>query len=398
MAKTLSDLRDAVKKRIKNPNLSNSYVDSFLNEAISDVRADYKIQGARRKATIKIYPNVNEYALPIQTGETTTDFDSLIDLQEWFEGDNYNTSNFRRSSLKTFARKESSIADLISTHFVNGQKMLLVNFSPLNADEVLLHNCDAYDQNGTWTAVNDASNVTTDENTYVQGAGSINFDITPTATLSAGITVDGMASVDLDDYENFGAFFVLHYIPDATYIAGQPMTLRWGNSATVYWQATATTQHNGLAFQNGFNLIRFEWGGATETGAVNNIALDCLRFTLSYTAGQAADTDFRLDSITFREGTDLYLEYNSSRWVRSSAGIWQDEFSEATDYFVGTNDEAYLLVDKTVEKISETVDKDIDRVTLRRVSYERRLNNLRSVNPQEISTQGETYFGDLEDL
>lgn len=392
MSITLSTFRDKIKRKAQDLSLDNTDLDLVLNGALSDFRVDYKIRGSRRRGIIKVYPNVNEYALPIQTGETETDFETLVDLQEWFEGDTANNSNFRKVSQSVFAQKDTNgYTDPIAERYINGQKMILVNYTPTDTTEVLMHDCDTYNGNGTWTAVGDATNITTDENTYVQGAGSINFDIV-SSTLTAGLYVDSMASVDLDDYENAGSFFVFVYIPDATNIAGQTMTFRWGNSASVYWSDTATTQHNGQAFTNGWNLVRFDWGGATETGTVDNTAIDYLYYTFSYSSTPSLTTDFRLDGIYFRTGLDMNLEYYSNKWVRTGADVWQEEFSTITDYFGGTTDEAYCLLDKALEKLFTEIIIDDLKSEKFRASYEKKLRNIKSLNPEETKNRGTTWY------
>jgi len=378
--RTLDTYYSNIRTKSKNPNLDTDVIKVYLNDAVREMKSDYRTPSAIRRETIRVYTDVNEYAMPIPSGATKTDFESIVDMTEWFEGKT-SLSRFNRTTPARFARKMNKgyQDDYITQYIRNTQNMLLVDYDP-GTSNILLNSCDDLTTNGTWAATGDANNLTADDATYLEGGGCLNFDLTPSA-LAGYITNSTMAEVDLSDYENNSRIFCYVYIPVATYITG--FTMKWGSSASAYFSKAITTQHNGLAFQAGWNLLSFDWNSATEAGTVDTTAIDYLQLTMSFSATQAADTDFRLDGITCKQGMDMYFIYNSKSWVESSAGVRQEEFEEATDVFVGTETEATALEWKATELIHTFEIIDDIKSDKAEKKYEKMIRSFKSQNPEQ---------------
>ena len=160
-----------------------------------------------------------------------------------------------------------------------GTKSLRVSKSLTPAKKVI-GNLDSTTESGTWSATGDASNLTIDTLNKLFGAGSFNFDLAASGSLGH-IQNTTLTALDLTDYDELGSFFLLVYIPDSSIITN--FILRWGNDITAnYWQATITTPHTGTAFASGWNLLRFDWAGATETGTVAPATIDSFRISFTY--------------------------------------------------------------------------------------------------------------------
>lgn len=390
MGRTLSTFISNLQTKAQDPNLTAATAVIYLNDAILDVKADYRIRSAIRRETIKIYKDVNEYPLPIPSGATETDFESICDLTEWFEG-TASASRFNRVTPSRFARKmDVGYQDNYITPFIrNGQNMLLVDYDP-GTSNVTVEACDDLTTNGSWAASGDANNLTADDQTYLEGGGALNFDITP-STLTATLTNSTLAAVDLTDYENNASLFLYAYLPSATNITS--LALRWGSDSSNYWSKTVTTQHNGLAFQDGWNLLSFDWNAATKTASPTVSAINYLQANMVMNASQVADTDFRIDGIVARQSKDMYFLYDSSSWVKTSAGAVKNAFiaTDDTYEFVGTETEAALVEIKALQLIYVYEIVDDLKAANSEKRYQEMLRNLKSRNPEISKNQSFIY-------
>lgn len=188
-----------------------------------------------------------------------------------------------------------------------------------------------------WSVGGGAENLTLDQLYKVSGIGSLNFDLIA-ASSPAYIENSSLPVIDLTTHDEKSSLFVRVYIPDPSIITSY--TLRWGNSSLLYWSNTVTAAHDATAFREGFNILRFDWNGAVETGAVDPSTIDYIRLTVNYNG--TADTDLRLDKITSSLGSIYELEYYSKFIFRSSAGVWK-ETTDSDDDIINLDTEAYNL-------------------------------------------------------
>lgn len=158
---------------------------------------------------------------------------------------------------------------------------------------------NALDEEGTWVASLDATNVTTDLDEYKVGNGSVNFDLDVSADAGnvAALTNSTFTAEDVSDYEDSGKWRVWMYLPDVTYL--KSITLRWGSDSTNYWSLAVTKDYKKEAFKDGWNLLEFDWSDSAveETLSPNSAAIDYLQVRIAYSTNQPDDTDFRLDAI-----------------------------------------------------------------------------------------------------
>ena len=202
---------------------------------------------------------------------------------------------------------------------------------------VTLHGMDSLTANGTWAAGGNASNLTLDELEYVHGSGCLNFELAASGSVGY-IEISDMDDVDLSDYDEIGALFVNVYIPDPDIITN--FILRWGNDSSNYWSATVTSPHDQSSFKTGWQLLRFEWNGATETGTVAPATVDYLRLSVTYDG--TAETDVRADKISCSKGEIYELEYYSEFLFQSSGGTWMAKPTAETD-IVNLDEDGYNL-------------------------------------------------------
>lgn len=189
---------------------------------------------------------------------------------------------------------------------------------------VTLNAVDGVTSNGTWVATATASGLTTDNIIFASGAASVAFNLAITGP-TGSIANATMAANDLTSYLNQGTLFVWTYLPTAS--AFTSIRLRWGSSATAYYEQSATLQADGTAFQNGWNLLSFPWSTATTTGVPNVAAINYLQVQWTYSG--AAQTGVHLNNIVCRMGSILNIEYYSKYLFRDAVtGAFQETVTD----------------------------------------------------------------------
>jgi len=157
------------------------------------------------------------------------------------------------------------------------------------------------DTDDNWAKGADAENLSEDKLQYVSGSSSLKFDLSG-ATTEGYLENTSLSTQDLSETENEGAFFLWVYLPSPSLITN--VILRWGESATLFWSDTVTTQQNGSSFQTGWNLLRFDWDGASKTGLPDSANTKYTRISVvedKRTEGLKSD----LQAISDCEGTCL---------------------------------------------------------------------------------------------
>jgi len=203
----------------------------------------------------------------------------------------------------------------------NGYVKTLRAALPVKAN-VLINACDSVDGNGTWSVGGGASDIETDNLYFTQGTGSLKYSLNG----DSHIINTTMTAVDLTNYEDVGVIFAWAYCQSTLPTS---MTLRWGSDATAnYWSKAVTTQWDGTAFKEGWNLLGFEWQSATETGAPVVTTIDSLRFDTAITG---AVTPVYFDSVVCSLGSIYEAEYYSKYMFRDSAGAFKERVTADTD-------------------------------------------------------------------
>jgi len=209
----------------------------------------------------------------------------------------------------------AKISDLVANKITAGTGIinnLEVKAQIKAGSVVVLHNCDTYNGNGTWLAAYDAESIATDATEYLEGSGSIKFniDVSNGAENYGEIYVPDMATVDLSAYEDIGVFRLWIFLPSVLYIT--QINLNWGDAGGADgWTNTATTQANGDAFVSGWNQVEFDWDGAGTFGTGDPSAVGYLAVRLTYGAGQTDMTDCRIDYIACYDPRGSFRSYAS---------------------------------------------------------------------------------------
>lgn len=337
MAFTVATLKDDIEAQMHGTTLNKVQgVDALINRAGRQVLMDVDPQETKRLMPIAnaIYDDVKIYTAPVDLKG-----DKIIDIRPQLNR-SAQRDNFTKVHNEIFDLKKAgntfSLEHRDSVKFLRLSKELTTG--------VTIHKADSITDNGTWAVGDDATNLTRDTLNFVGGNAALNFDLNGAGT-TAFIENSTMDAVDLTDHEDVGALFLFVYLPNASAITD--VTLRWGSSTSDYWSVTVTAPHVGTAFQNGWNLLRFDWNGAAVTGSPTVTAVDTLRVALTYDG--TADTDIRVDNIVSRLGEIWETLYYSKYLFRTSAGVWGEEVTADSDSINLDTDSYNLLVFKGAE-------------------------------------------------
>ncbi|MEA2036562.1 MAG: hypothetical protein U9O94_03580, partial [Nanoarchaeota archaeon] len=241
-----------------------------------------------------------------------------------------------------------------------------------------------------WSTGGDAENLTADDLNYVSAGNSLNFDLSGSTT-SGYIENSSLDSLDLSDYEDNGAIFVWAYFPDSSIITS--VNVRWGNDNTAYWDRTVTTNNEGNSFHDGWNLLRLEWNGATETGTTDSSDVDYARLTVNYDG--TADTDVRFDSLVVRLGSIYEIVYYSKyMFQNATSGTWAENVALDGDIINVETNEINLMIDKTAELAAAQqagVDSQFD-VAYYSGRYNNTLQKYKADNKSQAIKEQQEYY------
>lgn len=322
MSILVSDIKDDLTGMIHSANLSKvRNLNQLLQRAARTLLTKIDPPDTLRVAQISnaLHNDIYDYTAPSDLkGNSVTDIRPQVNRQS-------------SDSLSQRFGKEFDLSKKENTFFVHydgGTKSLRISKS-LTPAAITINNCNSLTANGTWAADGTyAHNLTKDILDYFTGGASLNFDLNIGTGVTGYLENSTMSQVDLTDEDERGVIYARVYIPDTTLITN--FILRWGNDSSNYWSKTVTTPHDATSFKTGWNILAFDWNGATETGTVDPATIDYLRMTVTYTTA-TEETDLRLDQITCSRGVIWEIVYYSECLFRTTAGTWQTTTTKDTD-------------------------------------------------------------------
>lgn len=355
---------------------------ALINRGTKDLLLEIDPMETKRKAQITnaIYDDVYNYSAPADLKGN-----KIIDIRPQVRrtpGDNISTTYSEQFDLYKGLKP-----NMVHVEYDGGTKFLRIDI-PLTGGETL-HTMTSITGNGTWAVGDDATNLTADTLDYVSGSASLNFDVDGNTT-AGYIENSTMTAVDLSDEDEKSSLFLWLYIPDST--AFTSCNLRWGNDTSNYWSRTVTAPHYG-SFANGWNLLRFDWNGATETGTVAPASIDYLRVTVNYDG--TADTDFRVDNIVSRLGTIHEIVYYSNYIFKDGTTSAQKEDAENdADTIILDPDARNLLLYKIAYLGAQQIqgqDSGFD-VSFFGAEYEKLKRRYKSLYKSEVEKPRQQYY------
>lgn len=333
-----TNLKDQVFDSTSQANIGSAItINDLLNRVIRRVYGDVDLRSAKRKTQISpgLFNDVFAYPWPTDAKALgLIDVDPQVNRRSDFEINLTTPEEFqRRKSL------EFNLAAIRENDFV---KKLLLDVS-VDDDSLSVSTLDSLEAGGgTWRAFGDAENVTADADDFVMGSGSIKFGINAAGGTTAGIYNDDLDEFDFSDYvDNNRSLFYFAKITSTTNITNYK--IRIGSSAGNYYEITVIVTQEGIAFQNGWNLLRFDFSAKTTTGSPDAIAGKYVAIYMTKAVGKVSETDYRFDHIILRGGVihDLYY-YTKYGW-QSNTGTYKENSTADTDLVNADTDELELF-------------------------------------------------------
>ena len=255
--------------------------------------------------------------------------------------------------------------NMFTFNYNTGVRTIRINAPYLNPP-VVINSAESLTSNGTWAASGTASSLSVDNTNYVQGAGSLSFNVTSGAAI---VTNSTMTQVNLSSYVSQSSLFTWVYVPNGSYLTS--VELKWGSDASNYYSSTVTVNQDAVAFVNGWNLCKFDWSTATTTGTPVSSAIDYVQVTLNVTASMNGCHINVVESIL---GTIISYEYYSSCLFRDSGtGAFQESITDDSN-LINLGIESYnLLFNKCVvyaARQQQGIDATMD-VTSYETDYEK---------------------------
>lgn len=300
-----------------------------LDRAAKNVLANIKPIDSERETALTslIYDDVYNYPLP-------SDFGWLIDLRP--QGTRASYEQAARRYAQPFDLKKEIKQRTESIEGRDGTKFFRVNWrtnAPITIDET--------NAVGDWSEVASATTPVVQKLHKISGNGSLETDITDTGD---GIQNTALTTIDVSDEDEQADVFGWIYLPTASDVSNfNSATVIWGNDLTTnYWTSAAEDdQADGTAFKTGWNLLKWSWSDATETGTVDPSEVDSFQITVNV---DAAISNIAFDSFVFAVGRSFDIKYYSAYSFKNTSGTYLERPTSNNDsvVFSGTAFEIFL--------------------------------------------------------
>lgn len=410
---TKSKLRQDVLDNIKgNPDSSGTTViDRILNRGVSRTLDDVDTRSTKRKFRLSVshandiiyddsdgtYDLPTSVATAVQSNKyefhCPTDLKGrkIIDIVK--RTDRPTTAQYRLVGEEEFDRRKTVDRYLVSISDNSLERRLLVS----GIDEITTETVNSVDSvtgNGTWSAVGGASAVANETESFVEGDGAVSFT-SDLGSATAGIKNSTMTAVDIEAIsDNDGSVYVWVYIPEASNITS--FTLDIGSSSTAYRSMTVTHTTDLVAFYAGWNLLRFDFGDATDTGTPDMGAVDYVSFYVNKDTAKAVATGWIVDAVIAANdsGNDV-LYYSKYPWM-STDGVFKLESDDDDDFLVCDSDEYNMFVEKCSELACVRLGNDKDK-QMHKAEYAESVTRyfMRYASESQPETDQYHYLGSL---
>lgn len=402
----LGDIIGRVNKKIYNQKGKlggDTEIINIANQSIQQLQLAVDLVSARRTAKPNyLFQNIFHYPLPVdmsyskfaaamfdrETGSTNRSDFQQKPSRFMFSANNpyrYDIYGYRSGDWIDDIGPRFNDVESFAVGYESGQPFLEAVITK-QTQTVVMHACNAFDNNGTWAASGDATNVLTNQYRYKISVGSVQFDSLG-ASNNVVMTVPDMDSVDISDIHGFGNITMWLSIPT---VVPDSITLRWGNDAANYFEQTITVDGRGLPFILGWNLLSFDTETSTETGSVDLTDIDYLQLDLLYNT-PVAQQGFRMDHIANRVGVEMTLEYFSKYLVQDADGTRKEFFEDTDDICILAQEEIDLLIEwMAVEALKET--RQFGEADSREIKLQQALEEYEIKHPSEKIYQINSYY------
>lgn len=372
----LNDLSGVIHGTTTNK-IDNVY--GILNRAARALLLDIDPKETQRIVQLsQVFNDTFDYALP-----SDVKGDRIIDLRP--QAGRYPSDIFTQNYAQTFdSQKLMNSANRTYIQHNTGVKTIRIEAPTLTAPTVV---CDTGTITG-WTNIIP----TLDTTNNVAGGGALIINL-PAAASNYTQNV-ALNPIDLSTHENISTLFLWVYLPTGSGVTS--IDLRWGSDATNYYNKTVTTTQTGTSFQNGWNLLSFDWKTATKTLTPVTTAIDSVRVT--FNTNSVAQTGVKICNLTSALGYIFELQYYSKFLFRDpTTNAFQETVTDGIDSnkLINLDTESYnLYFNKVAFFVAQSLqgaDADYD-ASYWQLEYDKALEKYKALNPNESIKKGETYY------
>ena len=212
-------------------------------------------------------------------------------------------------------------------------KTLRINNQSLPAGNVI-NTINSVNTNGTFTGT--VLNIRNNNINFVNTA-SVAFDLP--ASSGAYIENSTQGAVDLSDLVNQATQFVYVYLPSPTVVTS--ITFRWGSDSSNYYTQSVSVNQQGNAFQQGWNLLAFDWSTAGTFASPDPTSITYIDFI--FTTDGTAVTGCAINYLVSRISNIWEIVYYSKFLFRDViTGAFQEEVTDDSN-LINLDTESYNL-------------------------------------------------------
>lgn len=379
MIYTLTYIKSRLNAAIKNKIDMLVSAEDTINAGVREAFSEIAFRSSKRTVQVSPYLFSDVYSYPAPqdlSGSMVTDIrpnnqsdnsgkELILRTPEEFYR-NFDTFNFAVDDSDSYTKL------LIS---------LPINDSTLTVAEL--------DDTTGWSAFSaSTTNVRLDSQNYMKGSSSISFDINAVSGTTAGIVNSTLDTFDYTDYL-YGTVFVWAFIKDSTNITDYK--IRFGNDSSNYYEITTTTSHEGIPFQNGWNLLRFDMSSKTTVGSPVSTTGNYVSLFMTKTTTKVSETGYAFDHIILKTGKAYLISYYSSYPWQNTSGTYLTDSSSETDYLTCSSDEFDIIFNKVINlAASEIGEETIEMNAIKKYSSKREF--YLSNSPDESKLLISTYY------
>jgi hypothetical protein len=385
MSYTYDNLKDSIiDSGLVNNVTSSTSIKNAINKAVRETISEIDLRSTKRKASaIKIFDGVYDYTCP-----TDMKGRKIVDIQS--EGNRLINTRLSLVDVSTFDRKKTIYNNMVAFADRDFVRKLRTTIITRDESAVISEFASLTEGSGTWTAFGDAENVEVNNTRAVSGSTSLEFDIDASGGTTAGVSISDAPIIDVSDYKSDGSLFYWVYIVDTTDITNY--ILRIGSDSSNYYSMTVTTTSEGLAFQNGWNLLRFDFNGKTTVGTPDDENCDYRAIYMTKDAGKVSETGYRFDEMTIHSGNYHNVIYYSKYAWKTNVGVYIENSTADTDIIIADTEEIGLFTSRGQYEVYKAL-KDYEQMKIAYQEYEFKKLNYKLNYPSEAVKMEQYYYG-----
>lgn len=385
MSFSIANVKDDLAGMLQGTSLSKvTNLTNLLNRAGRDLLAEVDPMETKRFVELPVlYDKTYDYAAPADLKG-----DRIIDIRPLAR--RFPSDQISQTYDQTFDVSKDWIwnGGLATTQWNSGVKSLRLAKN-MRAGQAL-QECESTTENGTWVAGGDVTDLIADTVNFVQGSASLRFNLSGAGT-TGYLEINDMDSVDLTNDEDLGSLFSWVSFDDASQFTS--VALRWGSSSSDYWTRTVTGNSVSGRFENAWNLLRYDWNGATSVGSPDASSIAYLRVSFVYDGDPASNV--RLDYIVAQRGLEYQIEYYSKYLFRdATTGLFQETVTSDTNLVNLDTDSYNLYVYKCAQLAAQQIqgqDSSFD-MGFAEKEWEKALKKYQAKYKSEVQKPTQPYY------